>query len=149
MATGVKRRLKDKGGVSSAELSTILEQLSDTKRRTGLAEVRQVTRPSGSTFPISGTWDGSSALVLTTPQDADTTDRSLVHRAQNPTNESFSAAARPVDLGQPAPKGFDAEGFSDPTGSGGGLQKGMFYWSPFMTCAACNTLAVIDSSAAR
>ena len=40
---------------------------------------------------------------------------------------------------------FDAEGFNKDIG----LQKDMFYWSPFMTCAKCNTMAIIDSVNAR
>jgi hypothetical protein len=73
----------------------------------------------------------------------DTTDRSLVKRAADPGNASFLAAARPPDLG--AAGRFDGEGFGDSRG----LMKDMYYWSPFMTCAACNTLAVFDSAAAR
>ena len=52
-----------------------------------------------------------------------------------------SGLARPM----PANIGFDPEGYEH----GRGLQKDLFYWSPFMTCSRCNTLAFIDAARAR
>jgi len=143
MKTGVRRWIRDKGGVSSSELSAIVDKLADPASKTGLPEVRHIARPSGATFAVSGSWNDDSAFMLTNPQSVDTTDRSLVDRARNPSNVSFKSSARPPDLG--AAGRFDGEGFGDDRG----LMREMFYWSPFMTCAACNTLAVFDSAAAR
>ncbi len=189
LSTGVTRRVADRGGVSSQELSGILDALADDSQLRGLPRTRAVVRPSGATFLApdgdGGCFAPSSAMQLTRPQESDTTDRRLVDRARRPTNAAFSAAARPLDLAAIAPDGagrgaggadggvdggsggggggsgsggdggggggghipggFDAAGFGDARG----LMKDLFYWSPFMTCAACNTLTVIDASNAR
>ena len=143
MATGVVRRTHDRGGVSSKELSTIMDRLTDFSHQSGPPQVKQLTRPSGAAFAVAASWDDSSAFQLTVPQDADTSDRTLVHRAHRPSNAAFRSAAWPPDMGEKG--GFDTEGFDDARG----LMRTIYYWSPFMTCAACNTLAVFDSASAR
>ena len=55
--------------------------------------------------------------------------------------QSDSGVARPLEMAA----GFDSEGFA----GGEGLRKDLFYWTPFLTCAKCNTLAVVDAAKAR
>ena len=85
MKTGVRRWIRDKGGVTSSELSAIVDKLADPASKTGLPEVRHIARPSGATFAVSGSWNDESAFMLTNPQSVDTTDRSLVDRAPTRT----------------------------------------------------------------
>jgi len=55
----------------------------------------------------------------------DTTDRSLVIESKE--------------------AGFDLLGFRNALG----LQKDLFYYSPFLTCGYCNTIAFVDSASLR
>jgi hypothetical protein len=122
LATGVKRRIRDKGGVSSTEYSQVLEKLSNTDKYIGMPKYRPVVRPSGGTFMVSDTWDDGSSIHLTAPQEVDTSDRSLVRRSEDPNNANFKQAARPIDMGMSG--GFDSKGFEE----GRGLQRDLFYW---------------------
>ena len=76
-------------------------------------------------LPESFTKD--SAMVLVKSSLADTTDTSLRHRAHN---SSFTDVK------------FDQSGYQND--EAGGLQKDLFYISPYMTCQECNGLVYVN-----
>ena len=82
--------------------------------------------------------DGGQRLALAAPTDLltvssfcwpaserDTTDRSLITGGKE--------------------AGFDPLGFRNDVG----MQRDLFYYSPFLSCRFCNTIAFVDSAALR
>ena len=151
-------------GLTSVQLNKLISNMGSGHGKPP-TQLRRLRQPNGRVVFLPETYSEDRPIQLQAPQLEDTSNRSLVTRAKSrvPTDEEFRAAelkvAQMMEAAEDAGAelrlmendqlakivNFDGEGFA----SGRGLQKDMFYWSPFMTCAKCNTMAIIDSSNAR
>ena len=154
-------------GLSTRELNETIGNLTQGHGKPP-TQLRQLKQPNGRVVFLPETYSDEGPIQLQAPQLEDTSNRSLATRSMSraPTNDEFKAAEQKVaemlkaaeDAGQSLKMGdteaqdrlgslvsFDHDGFEH----GRGLQKDMYYWSPFMTCAKCNTTASINSVNAR
>lgn len=74
---------------------------------------------------LPSSWTRESPIQLFPPSEMDTTDTSLRIRGQ--------------------PQGFDGSGYAE----GRGLQRLLFYTTPYLTCMSCNALTFINVTALR
>ena len=110
-----------------------------------LPKLRTMHKPDGTVVHLPESYKEENVIQLQSPHMEDTSDRSLVARSVDPGRmpaQTFSVPQRTLDLSS---QRFDTAGFSE----GDGLTKPMYYWSPFLTCAKCNSMIFVDTSNAR
>uniref|UniRef100_A0A7S2R5D9 Uncharacterized protein n=1 Tax=Rhizochromulina marina TaxID=1034831 RepID=A0A7S2R5D9_9STRA len=152
MAASVRtKKTLDRQGLTRSELVGTLRDLAGPG--TSIPELRTFRMSSGAVVTMPGSYHERNPLAIRNPREDDTSDRTLVRRVGAPPAPPSSAVAHepPQMTCLPARSKaadairFDSSGFN----TGIGLQKDLFYWSPFLTCSKCNNMAIIDSMNAR
>jgi hypothetical protein len=103
-------------------------------------------------------WTRDSPIQLVPPKMLDTTDQVSCHNAEITSACASQFGMKPhfacdfsiLNCTQTLPlrgkeRGFDPAGFAEERG----LRRRLFYNSPFLTCAACNTVTFIDAACLR